>query len=611
MNDYMNISDFRNVEIIKNSISNRGNIVELPPGKHIYELDYYSKEVINGFNSVFYHQNRIKEFFKEGGEYSLPNNKKKPYDGAVYSNYLIWDFDNKEDINSARNDAVELVERLMAYSHTNIMIYFSGGKGFHVVYICPELDRIQVDTHEHVVKNVCLDLAKGLKSLDYRIYDKMRVIRTPNSRHGSTKLFKVPMSYSDLKKMTVDEILKYAECQYNITPPTDISMNDDLLNLIKDSLEVREVRKAKTSLPELVEGIYNGFRENHNRNDSLTSLCGLLHSRDVPDDIVRALIQITNERNKIPLSESEVNSICNSVGKYPVDSGKVTPTNKDFITFKEAGEIWKQQMNMSGDFSLGDRFIHINEVMNVTLLGDLIGIVGNSGTGKSTLCMDFANCLCQQRGNFSAFFSLEMASHACFFRGATISYSPDEFGEVSSKKVAYELLHDQSLMESISKEWERILILDKGSITLEKIEEYANIAKEITGDRLGSIIIDYSQYIDGASDIDKMLEISRNVKAVLKRLKVIGFMAMQCNKLMSNSYTEIEDSHIEGSKSWKQTCDYILAFWKSRDDTKRLHGKFLKTRWEKDDVRFDMVRDGLKYHTEVHKPDVNNGIGGL
>lgn len=601
----MNISDFRNVEIIKNSISNRGNIVVLPPGKHIYELDYYSKEVINGFNSVFYHQDRVKEFFKDTSD------KKPSYDGSVYSNYLIWDFDNKENVGAARLDTIELIERLMAYTPTNISAYFSGGKGFHVVYVCPELDRVKVDTYEHVVKNVCLDLAKGLQSLDTRIYDKMRVIRTPNSRHGSTKLFKVPISYNQLKDMTVDEILKYAESQHQHKITPDMTINEDLLNLIKDNLEVKEVRKAKTSLPELVEGIYNGFRENHNRNDGLTSLCGLLHSRDVPDDIVRALVTITNERNKVPLPESEVNTICNSVSRYRVDDRYVAPTNKDFITFKEAGEIWKQQMNMSGDFSLGERFSHINDVMNVTLLGDLIGIVGNSGTGKSTLCMDFANCLCRERGNYSAFFSLEMASHACFFRGATISYPPDEFGEVSSKKVAYELLHNQSLMESVSKEWERILILDKGSITLEKIEEYANIAKEITNDRLGSIIIDYSQYIEGASDIDKMLEISRNVKAVLKRLKVIGFMAMQCNKLMPNSYTEIEDTHIEGSKSWKQVCDYILAFWKSRDDTKRLHGKFLKTRWEKDDVRFDMVRDGLKYHTEVYKPDVNNGIGGL
>ena len=163
------------------------------------------KKVINGFNSVFYHQDRVKEFFKDTSD------KKPSYDGSVYSNYLIWDFDNKENVNAARLDTIELIERLMAYTPTNISAYFSGGKGFHVVYVCPELDQVKVDTYEHVVKNVCLDLAKGLQSLDTRIYDKMRVIRTPNSRHGSTKLFKVPISYNQLKDMTVDEILKYAE----------------------------------------------------------------------------------------------------------------------------------------------------------------------------------------------------------------------------------------------------------------------------------------------------------------------------------------------------------------------------------------------------------------
>ena len=58
------------------------------------------------------------------------------------------------------------------------------------------------------------------------------------------------------------------------------------------------------------------LEKNHNRNDGLTSLCGLLHSRGVPGDIVRALVTITNERNKVPLPESEVNTICNSVSRY-------------------------------------------------------------------------------------------------------------------------------------------------------------------------------------------------------------------------------------------------------------------------------------------------------
>ena len=75
-------------------------------------------------------------------------------------------------------------------------------------------------------------------------------------------------------------------------------------------------------------------------------------------------------------------------------------------------------------------------------------------------------------------------------------------------------------------------------------------------------------------------------------------------------YSEIEDQYISGCKAVKQTCDFIMSVWKSKEDEKRLHGKFSKTRWEKDGDRFDLVRDGLKYHTEVVKPETNN-MGGL
>ena len=598
----MNISDFRNIEIIKNSISNRGNIVELPPGKHIYELDYYSKEVINGFNSVFYHQDRIKEFFKEDGE-------KKPYDGAVYSNYLIWDFDNKENVNAARLDTIELIERLMAYTPTNISAYFSGGKGFHVVYVCPELDRVKVDTYEHVVKNVCLDLAKGLSTLDTRIYDKMRVIRTPNSRHGSTKLFKVPVSYNQLKDMTVDEILKYAESQHQHKISPDMTINEDLLNLIKDNLEVKEVRKAKTSLPELVEGIYNGFRENHNRNDGLTSLCGLLHSRGVPDDIVRALVSITNERNKVPLPESEVNTICNSVGRYHNSDVKVVPVSSDIMTFEQAGEQFVKMKLLSGDFSFGPRYELINKVIESTMLGDVIGIVADSGVGKSTLGMDMLNEAAKARGGMGLFVSLEMAAHACFFRAATITADADEFGEVSSSKVAGRIINMTEERTKVAKEWNRVLLSDK-SCNLERLEKLGILANEMYDGNVRYVCVDYAQYLDGATKIDVAEDLYREIKKVITRLNMVGIILIQTNKLCPSKYTEIEDQYVSGVKALKQMLDFRIDIWMSKEDDKRLHGKFSKTRWEKDGERFDLVRNGLKYHTEVVKPEMNN-TGGL
>lgn len=507
---------------------------------------------------------------------------------------------------------------MIAYSQDNIQIYFSGGKGFHINYLCPELSEIDVGSYEHVVKNACTTIAIGLKSLDDTIYDKTRIIRTPNSKHDKTGLYKIPITYKISKENSMEDIYGLARKQHKISdyikqPKHD----DDLLSLIQANVNKKDdIPTSKITKSELVEGIINGF-ETGSRNSGLFSFASSLHSRGITPDVVLALCSLVNNNSKAPLLSSEVGTIVNSAVRYPTfntrELVKEQPgyKNSEFVTFSQAGELWKEQITKSGDFSLGDRFPHINEVMNVTLLGDLIGIVANSGVGKSTLVMDLVNCLSNVRNTFSAFFSLEMASHACFFRAATITYQSDENGEVSSKKVAYDLLHDQELMKKVGEEWNRILILDKGSISLERIEEYSLIAKEITGNRLGSIIIDYGQYIEGASVIDKVMQISRNIKDVIKRLDVIGILNLQCNKEMKNSYIKVEDHHIEGIKAWKQVCDYIMAFWKSVDDNKRLHGKFLKTRWEKDDTRFDMVRDGLKYHTEVEKPDIREYNSGL
>jgi len=602
----MNISDFRNVEIIKNSISNRGNIVELPPGKHIYELDYYSKDVINGFNSVFYHQDRVKEFFKDTSD------RKPSYDGSVYSNYLIWDFDNKENVGAARLDTIELIERLMAYTPTNISAYFSGGKGFHVVYVCPELDQVKVDTYEHVVKNVCLDLAKGLKSLDYRIYDKMRVIRTPNSRHGSTKLFKVPVSYNQLKDMTVDEILKYAESQHQHKISPDMTINEDLLNLIKDNLEVKEVRKAKTSLPELVEGIYNGFRENHNRNDGLTSLCGLLHSRGVPDDIVRALVSITNERNKVPLPESEVNTICNSVSRYHNSDVKVVPVDKDIVTMEDAANAWYTIRTNNNEISFGNRFIHLSKRLNIAIPGDVIAIVASSGVGKTGLALDICNNEAKEKGMYGLFASLEMSKAGLFFRAATME-SPELTIDhrVPTSEVTSELLKPMSsLKEKVLREWNNLLIIDKGGISIEAIVKYFHLAQEMTEGKISNLVIDYTQNLDKAEDVKYSMTLARELKDVAKELNTLLFPLMQTNKEYRNEYARVEKHHIEGVGAFYQACDFILTFWKSSDEINRLHAELLKDRWNGTGYMFDIIRTGLKYHTETYKPDVNN-TGGL
>lgn len=600
---------FRYCEIVKGGVKNRGNIVELPEGKVNMTLDYFSKEAIDSHNSIYMHT-------KDLLNYKEINGSIRGYNGKVFSEYLFWDMDS-ENLDNARKDTIELVDRLIPYTNKP-RIFFSGRKGFHVCFYCPELNEYKdIDDFTSKYRAVCLNIASGLPCLDNSIYDKTRIVRTPNSIHPDTKKYKIEISYDELLSLTNDEIRQLASEQRKLSNIELIDVYcDELVEVLNNSeIQTVTVSGGKYNGDELFDGIVHGFQRGH-RNNGYTSLAGMLHNRNVDSEYVEAFLQNSNKASADPLPEEEISSIVASICRYPSScierrQPAIVPVKNDFITFKEAGKLWVDSMNRSGNFSLGDRFKDINEIMSVTLLGDLIGIVANSGVGKSTMAMDFANCYSQEKDTYSAFFSLEMAAHACFFRGATISYTPDANGDVSSKEVAYNLLHEKELMEKVCDEWNRILILDKGSISLGAIEKYSEAAREVTKDKLGSIIIDYCQYIEGASDISRSMEIARDIKEVLKRINAIGFLPMQCNKTMPDGFTEVEDSHIEGVKAWKQACDYIIAMWKSRDDDKRLHGKFLKTRWEKDNGRFDLIRSGLKYHTEPYKPDRTNGSRGL
>jgi hypothetical protein len=594
--------DFKYCEIVKENHYNRGDIVLLPEDKTNLDLDYFGKEVVNGFHSVFMHNNELLE-------YKNINNTIRGYIGNVYCEYLYWDMDN-ESIERAKEDSIELIERLKIYSD-NIRIYFSGNKGFHIIVYYPELEKyIERKNFNELIKNICEGIAKDLVSFDNKIYDKTRIIRTPNSKHGITNLYKIELTYKELKTLNQEQIFNLAKQQRKLEFNYKKDNNSDLNILIEEASKEKPLIKDRGlfAASELLDGIINGFQTG-SRNNAFASIAGMLHSRNIDNNFIKAILYKINTSNEVPLSERELDNIIYSISKYQVDEKYILPTNKDILNFRDAGSMWLKNIELSGDFSLGDRFQDINETMSVTLLGDLIGIVSNSGVGKSTLTMDFINSYAQIKDKYSLFISLEMASHACFFRGATISYTPDENGEVSSKEIAYNLIHKEDIREAIYKEWNKLLIVDKGSIALDQIENYATIANDVCGNRLGCIGIDYAQYIDGASEIDKSLYIAREVKSVIKRLSVIGFIAMQCNKIIPNSYVEVEDLHIEGVKAWKQACDYIMGFWKSKADNKRLHGKFLKTRWGKDDKRFDIKRNGLKYNcVEILPENYNFGL---
>ncbi|OQB09044.1 MAG: Replicative DNA helicase [Parcubacteria group bacterium ADurb.Bin216] len=601
----MNSQDYTYVEIVRGRVSNRGKVIQLPESTRIYDLDYYGKEQVSpSYHSLFYQS-------KDYQDYRHPDGSRREYNGMVYCDYLLWDLDN-QDMSKAHSDAIELVERMIAYNSNNIRVYFSGGKGFHIVYICPELTKVEgVVSYEQLVKNVCLELAVGISSHDKSRYAKTQLIRTPNSRHEGG-LYKIPLTYEELKSKTIEQIQDLAKSQRKLTYTGIIRDDSDLLEIVKSNINKKAPEKLFEG-SELIEGIANGF-EQGNRNNGLFATASLLAGRGISGDLAYHLIQGVNHLSGNPLPEAEVRTIVSSASKYSPNDGVkqsvIEIKSSDIVTMEEAAELFVKMKNLSGNFSFGPRYELINKVVESTMLGDVIGLISDSGVGKSTLGMDFLNEAAKIHDDYGLFISLEMPSHSCFFRAATISAEPDELGKVNSSFVAADMINNKSSRSRVSKEWERVLLSDK-KCDLNRIEAMCRLANEMYNGKVRYAIIDYGQNIDGASHIEIAQDLYRNIKEIFKRLNMYCIILLQTNKSIPNKYTEIEDTHVEGVKAIKQMCDFIIGVWKDREDKKRIHGKFLKTRWEEnDDCKFDLVREGLKYHTEVYKP-VNEMMGGL
>lgn len=591
----------RYVEIVKGGVYNRGNVFDISD-KNSLDLDYYGRNASEAFHSLFIHSKEYMDF-KDG------DGGKRNYPGKVKADYFFWDMDNPI-FDQSRSDTVEIVERLMAYNKDNIRVYFSGNKGFHIVYFYPELLTLKFENEVNVVvRNFCSDIAKGLPSFDTTMYDVPQIIRTPNSRHETTGLYKIPLLYEELKVMGGNEIRELAKQQRKITYTHDPSPDEDINSLLKScdkAVATSSTRQFNSN--QLIEGIRYGF-EVSQRNCGYTSLAGLFHSRGFSDDLVEAIILAVNNNSKTPLDEREISSIVNSVSKYNVDSKFSPVVSKDLYTIEDAGESWYKVITESGGCSFGERFDHINKRMKVCIPGDVIGIVANSGNGKSSIGLELGNEEAKTRMMYSVFGSLEMSRAGIFFRAATMeaTHLSDEQHYVPSPDVVKELLDTEDLKKEVYDKWKHLLIIDKGGLGIDQIIEYFKLAQKVTNNRCSNLVIDYAQNLNGAENIEYAMKMYRRFKEIAKELNTKLFVLTQCNKTLPTNYTEVEKNHIEGAGSLYQVMDYIMAFWRSNDEPNRLHAKFLKDRWGNSDYKFDLVRQGLKYHSEDYLPDKPQG----
>ena len=218
------------------------------------------------------------------------------------TNALYFDFDSKDSLEKAQNDAIEVANRLITrgFEEDEIGCYFTGGKGFSV----------EIEMNEYLTpdkfKAVVFDIAGDLDTFDGVVNDPNRIVRISNTKHQNSGLYKIPLTPDELVNLTIPEIKLLAK-----NPRANRMLT--VANLPKNIKDV-EVLKEKTidqigkeltfdistidmkSRPKGIDEprflLLNGFFRSGERNHSMLCLASTLHNLNYPLEVTRGMLNV-------------------------------------------------------------------------------------------------------------------------------------------------------------------------------------------------------------------------------------------------------------------------------------------------------------------------------
>lgn len=372
-------------ELIEKNISYRGNVVSVGTIRPTaFDACRYM--------SLFMFDKDILPFIKA-------NKSVKGYGGKVYADAFWIDVDYEANIAEAQESTVQIINRLITDYQVDpetLYIYFSGNKGFHLGILSATFG-LGIDEPLLVTKDKKMPwllqfaktLTEGIKHIDFKIYEPVRIFRVPNSLHEKTSLYKIQLSFDELRELSMEEITALAKKprQSFVRQTAGFQINKPLHLLWQDCRKHFEVESkqdltgdySRVFLPPKVGG----------RNSKLfVAACQLFKKSELHKTSITDIICCINECSGDPLPHSEIELL---VGNAEVTASRENAeTKKETLEIKSFGEWipeWEsysldEQSNMSLLFS------ELNGVMKGRLKGKLGVIMGYGGSKKSLFCLN-------------------------------------------------------------------------------------------------------------------------------------------------------------------------------------------------------------------------------
>ena len=419
-------SSERYVEIASGHITNRGRadlLTNLPnligKGKDLHELyhswytfDDEARRHLNGKNSI------------------------SSFKGSYYLDKIILDIDKK---NLPDKDFLSFVRFLVSaeliddlgIKDEHIQIWFSG-TGFHIVL--PNLFGFTPSvTLPFSVKSTLQDVFPDCDP----IYDGARLIRAPFSYNKKSGLFKIPLTITQLNKLSFDDI---QSCASTIPDEIDLLKYEfkDVAPYLKQYLKLQSDRIIQsattkrsafdidpTTVVTCMQTVLSNPPVPGERNDSMMRLAAWMRRNGMPQQIVyQTLLEWSgNEEEALSTTSSEFKTGYNYWCDDEIMSKHCDPKcihfkRKDYSLALESAETLAERYVEFIKKGISEKAFNFKDLYNLNydfwvLPGELMIILGDTGMGKSTYVSNLCIMLRKHR---IMYLSLENTWHLTYKR---------------------------------------------------------------------------------------------------------------------------------------------------------------------------------------------------
>lgn len=550
---------------------------------------------------------------------------------------LYFDFDSKEDLERARQDAITTAQRLVekGFPEGSIGVYFTGSKGFNIEV--PLTSTITPGQFRAAVFNVAGDL----QTFDKVVNDPNRIVRIPGTKHQDSGLFKIPLTPDELCDLSIDEIRQKASRRRIIeTNPTKADLPAELL--VKEEVSIEKIAKELTfdistidmknrpyGMDEAKYLLSRGFFKTGQRNHAMLCLASnykyLKYEKIHTEMLLKATaIEQAERTGEEEFPEEEAQLILDQVYSDNWRGGIFTtkdPLNwlaqyaaQIGLDVTKSDEIIPMQIvDVEAEFTNFVQNLEQNTVLTgipfidkkmPLTIGTNAAIVGAPGSGKTTLALNILKN-CSTRNMTTVFFSLDMHRKRMFEKimydvsGLTRDQLYDAFRNGKGKE----------LVAKMKELYGSVWFYDRSGTRPADMANYIKMVEAHTGTKVKLVMIDYLERVSSekSSDTEASKDIAQKIQDLVMDLDIACITLVQPNKA---AYSAGPDSPIEtmgaikGSSYLQQSYRNIISLWRpGYNPNLTQYDKFVEFAILKNDLgelgKTVMGFDGAKGHIRV------------